>query len=218
MRPSTESGDDERRGRLGVRRVIGLTGTIGAGKSTALAAFARHGCAVLDADAVVHDLYRTAPGARHRRRAPRPRRARAVTATIDRAAVAARSSATTTCVRWLEQYIHPLVHEEAVAWRDAALAADPPPRAAGARRCSCCSRATAVERVRPHARRHGTAPQIRRGRLVARGRLEGLAAREARLLPEAEKAGAADDVIVNDGDVADLDRAVAAYLDRVAPR
>ena len=63
-----------------------------------------------------------------------------------------------------------------------------------------------------------TSPEIRRARLVARGRLEGLAAREARLLPEAEKAALADDVIVNDGDVAALDRAVVAYLDRVAPR
>jgi dephospho-CoA kinase len=62
------------------------------------------------------------------------------------------------------------------------------------------------------------APEIRRGRLVARGRLEGLAAREARLLPEALKAERADDVIVNDGDVAALDRAVATYLDRIAPR
>ena len=195
--------------------VIGLTGTIGAGKSTALAAFARHGCAVLDADAVVHDLYGTArvrdtvvarlgPGVLGRDGA------------IDRSAVARAIFADDDLRTWLEELIHPLVHDEAVAWRDAALAADPPPRAVVEEvqllfegdRVDGYDRTVVVT----------AAPEIRRGRLVARGRLEGLAAREARLLPEALKAERADDVIVNDGDVAALDRAVAAYLDRIAPR
>ncbi len=195
--------------------VIGLTGTIGAGKSTALAAFARHGCAVLDADAVVHDLYRTArvrdavvarlgPGVLGRDGA------------IDRSAVARAVFADDPLRAWLEEFIHPLVHEAAVAWREAALAADPPPRAVVEEvqllfegdRVDAYDRTVVVT----------AAAEIRRGRLVARGRLEGLAAREARLLPEALKLERADDVIVNDGDVAALDRAIAAYLDRIAPR
>jgi dephospho-CoA kinase len=195
--------------------VIGLTGTIGAGKSTALAAFARHGCAVLDADAVVHDLYRTArvrdavvarlgPGVLGRDGA------------IDRSAVARAIFADDDLRTWLEQFIHPLVHDEAVAWRDAALAADPPPRAVveEVQLLFEGDRVDAYDRTLVVT----AAPEIRRGRLVARGRLEGLAAREARLLPEALKAERADDVIVNDGDVAALDRAVATYLDRIAPR
>ncbi len=195
--------------------VIGLTGTIGAGKSTALAAFARHGCAVLDADAVVHDLYRTArvrdtiiarlgPGVLGR------------DGVIDRSAVARAIFADDDLRIWLEQFIHPLVHDEAIAWRDSALAADPPPRAIveEVQLLFESDRADGYDRTVVVS----TAPAIRRGRIVARGRLEGLAAREARLLPEAQKAERADDVIVNDGDVAALDRAVAAYLDRVAPR
>ena len=195
--------------------VIGLTGTIGAGKSTALAAFARHGCAVLDADAVVHDLYRTA----RVRDAVVARLGPSVLGrddAIDRSAVARAIFADDDLRTWLEELIHPLVHDEAVAWRDAALAADPPPRAVVEEvqllfegdRVDAYDRTVVVT----------AAPEIRRGRLVARGRLEGLAAREARLLPEALKAERADDVIVNDGDVAALDRAVAAYLDRIAPR
>ncbi len=195
--------------------VIGLTGTIGAGKSTALAAFARHGCAVLDADAVVHDLYRTArvrdavvarlgPGVLGR------------DGTIDRAAVARRIFADDELRAWLESFIHPLVHDAAIAWRESVLAADPPPRALveevqllfEGERVDAYDRTLVVT----------AAPEVRRGRLVGRGRLEGLAAREARLLPEAAKIARADDVIANDGDVAALDRAVAAYLDRVAPR
>jgi dephospho-CoA kinase len=195
--------------------VIGLTGTIGAGKSTALAAFARHGCAVLDADAVVHALYRSAavrdsvvarlgPGVLGR------------DGVIDRRAVARAIFADEELRAWLESYIHPLVHDAALDWRRAALQAVPPPRAL----------VEEVQLLFEGDRVDGydrtlvvtTSPEIRRARLVARGRIEGLAAREARLLPEDEKAALADDVIVNDGDVATLDRAVVAYLDRVAPR
>ncbi len=93
--------------------LIGLTGTIGAGKSTALAAFARHGCAVLDADAVVHDLYRRAEV----RDTVAARLGGGVIGrdgTIDRRGGGARSIFGDDELRgWLEGYIHPLVREAA---------------------------------------------------------------------------------------------------------
>jgi dephospho-CoA kinase len=195
--------------------LIGLTGTIGAGKSTALAAFARHGCAVLDADAVVHDLYRRADV----REAVAARLGAAVVGrdgAIDRPAVARAVFADEGLRAWLEGYIHPLVAEASRAWRERAAVADPPPRAL-------------VEEVQllfegDHREAYDrtlvvtTSQPLRHDRLVGRAPLEAIEAREARLLPEADKLALADDVLVNDGDREDLDRAVAAYLDRVAPR
>jgi dephospho-CoA kinase len=195
--------------------LIGLTGAIGAGKSTALAAFARHGCAVLDADAVVHDLYRRADV----RDTVAARLGGGVIGrdgAIDRAAVARFIFGDDELRGWLEGYIHPLVREAAEAWRTEARAAEPPPRALveEVQLLFEGDRLDAYDRTLVIT----AAPSIRRARLVGRGALERIEAREARMLPEAEKLARADDVLVNDGDVAELDRAVAAYLDRVAPR
>ena len=50
MPPSSMTGERQR------KPVIGIVGGIGAGKSTAAAEFAAAGCAVIDADAIGHDL------------------------------------------------------------------------------------------------------------------------------------------------------------------
>src|SRR5262249_30082253 len=108
--------------------LIGLTGTIGAGKSTALAAFARHGCAVLDADAVVHDLYRR-DDVRDTVAAKLGADVIGRDGAIARAAVARAIFGDDQLLGWLEGYLHPLVHEATVVWREQAAAAAPPPRA-----------------------------------------------------------------------------------------
>ena len=41
--------------KAGKKRVIGVTGGVASGKSTVAAEFARHGCAVIDADAIAHE-------------------------------------------------------------------------------------------------------------------------------------------------------------------
>ena len=73
---------------------VGLTGGLGAGKSTALAALERLGAATLSTDAVVHELYAVRRGARRRRRAL-GRRGRARTAS----STAPRSPATRSPIR-----------------------------------------------------------------------------------------------------------------------
>ena len=107
---------------------VGLTGGLGAGKSTALAALARLGAATLSTDAVVHELYAgeevrdavvgrwgpdVAPGG-----------------TVDRGAIAGRAFADPAERAWLEGLLWPLVARRVAAFREEAGAADPPPRVA----------------------------------------------------------------------------------------
>lgn len=92
-------------------RVIGLTGSIGMGKSTALAFFAEEGCAVWDADSAVHRLYARDGGMVADVEALFP----GVTAPgggIDRAALAERLRHDPTGFSRLEAVVHPRVRDD----------------------------------------------------------------------------------------------------------
>jgi dephospho-CoA kinase len=111
--------------------VVGLTGSIGMGKSTALAAFAGLGAPVWDADAAVHRLY--GPGGA----GVEPIHALAPNAVdpdgpdgVDRAALRAAILADPALLERIEAAIHPLV----AADRDAFLASA---RAGGAALAVC---------------------------------------------------------------------------------
>jgi dephospho-CoA kinase len=107
---------------------VGLTGGMGAGKSTALAALEQLGAAVLSTDAVVHELY----GGERVRDAVVQRwgAEMAPGGAVDRAAVAARAFADPDERRWLESLLWPLVGERIAGWLDEVRARRPPPRAA----------------------------------------------------------------------------------------
>lgn len=107
---------------------VGLTGGMGAGKSTALAALERLGAAVISTDAIVHELYGTdqlrdviverwgndmAPGG-----------------TIDRSRVAARAFADDGERKWLEGLLWPQVARRVAEWLNGVRAHEPPPKAA----------------------------------------------------------------------------------------
>src|SRR6476661_906114 len=101
---------------------------MGAGKSTALAALQRLGAATLSTDAVVHELYEDPEvvglvvdrwGADV-----------APDGVVDRSRVASAAFAAPEEREWLEQLLWPRVGERVVAFREQALAADPPPPAA----------------------------------------------------------------------------------------
>jgi dephospho-CoA kinase len=92
--------------------VLGLTGSIGMGKSATAAIFRRFGVPVHDADAVVHALYRG-------RAAPLIAQAFPGTVAdgvVDRAKLGAAVFADSERLKQLEQIIHPLVREEEQAF------------------------------------------------------------------------------------------------------
>lgn len=110
--PAEPSGDAGRRvpGRAGVVS-IGLTGAIGAGKSTALAVFHELGAQIISADQLVHELYaqpsvsakivsRFGPGVTN------------AEGRVDRARLAASVRGRPDALRWLEELVHPLVAAE----------------------------------------------------------------------------------------------------------
>lgn len=89
--------------------VVGLTGSIGMGKSTVAKMFAEEGAPAFDSDAVVHELY-TAGGA-----AVAPVEAMfpgvAFDGAIDRAALSARVVGDAEALQRLESIVHPLVRQ-----------------------------------------------------------------------------------------------------------
>lgn len=185
--------------------VVGLTGGIGAGKSEALAAFARHGAATLSSDELVRQLYERDDV----RRAVRERFGDGVidgSGGVDRAALAAIVFADPEQRERLEHLLLPLLWERFTEWRDRRLAAGdrllvheaPTLFEAGVR-----DRYDLVVTV--------TAPAELRER-----RRPGAGVRMAHQLPESEKAARSDHVYVNDGSLDDLDRWVAELVERLA--
>ncbi|HEY5388994.1 MAG TPA: dephospho-CoA kinase, partial [Solirubrobacteraceae bacterium] len=109
--------------------LVGLTGGLGAGKSTALEQFALLGAAVLSTDDVVHELYETdtVTGA------VRERFGDGVfdsSGRVDRRALGERVFAQPAEREWLEALLWPLVAERTQHWHAQLAGLEPPPRAA----------------------------------------------------------------------------------------
>jgi dephospho-CoA kinase len=95
-----------------MRRVIGLTGGIGSGKSTVAAMLGELGATVIDADKVGHDVYR--PGTEGFRRVVEEFGGEVVATdgTIDRRVLGARVFAEPAALRRLNAIVHPLIGAE----------------------------------------------------------------------------------------------------------
>ncbi len=187
---------------------IGLTGGIGAGKSTALDALERLGAAVLSTDRVVHDLYE-APEVRDAVIA-RFGESVALDGAIDRSAVARLAFADPHDRAWLESLLWPRVGEAMARWKQKVDTTAPPPRAAVVEvpllfEAGLEGAFDATIAVVAHEQR-------RRDRAEPRAH-ESLEERTARQLPQAEKAERATYVVTNDGTVAQLEAKLSAILD-----
>jgi dephospho-CoA kinase len=189
---------------------VGLTGGIGAGKSTALAALQRLGAATISTDAVVHRLYET--GEVRARVVERFGPEVAPGGAVDRSALAARAFATEEDRHWLEQLLWPRVGAAVAAWRRDAAAADPPPRALVVETPLLFEAGleggydATIAVVAPEP--------LRRERAAARGHAA-LDERTARQLSQEEKSQRATYVVVNDGGESDLEARLSAVLDRL---
>lgn len=103
---------------------IGLTGSIGMGKSTVLSMFAALGAATWDADAAVHRLY--AKGGRAVEAIGKAFPEAVVDGAVDRAALAKLVLSNPEALQKLEALVHPLVEEDREAFLTAAAAAGAP--------------------------------------------------------------------------------------------
>jgi dephospho-CoA kinase len=190
--------------------LIGLTGGMGAGKSTALDAMSVLGADVLSTDKVVHELYccdrvraalverwgeQVAPGG-----------------VVSRQAVAERVFSSEEERAWLEHMLWPLVGERVAVWLALARAKEPAPRAAVVetpllfesgmdKACDATIALVADEAVRNE-------------RAAARGHAR-IKERAARQLTQLEKAERATFTIHNDGSIDELWHELSGLLDKL---
>jgi dephospho-CoA kinase len=99
-------------------RAIAITGGIAAGKSEALAAFARRGAAVSSSDEIVHRVYREDEGLKSELRDRWGDRVFDEHGEVDREAVAEIVFADRAELEWLESVLHPRVARAHMRWLD----------------------------------------------------------------------------------------------------
>jgi dephospho-CoA kinase len=189
---------------------VGLTGGLGAGKSTALAALERLGAVTLSTDQVVHDLYlsdevrdlvverwgdEVAPDG-----------------VVDRSAVASKAFASDDERKWLEELLWPRVGQRVWDWRQEVSARDPAPVAAVVETPLLFE--AGLEGIYDATVAVVAPEEVRAERAAARGH-QAVDERAARQLPQDEKARRATFAVENAGSVEDLERALAGVLERL---
>jgi dephospho-CoA kinase len=190
---------------------VAITGGIGAGKSEALNAFARHGAATISSDEIVHRLLRHDPEVRDALRERFGKRVFLKDGSVDRGKVAEIVFADREQLAWLEALLHPRVVREYMAWRDELGRSDRPPLA-------CVTEVPLLYEVGGETRFDAvvvvTAPaEVRAGRTEL-----ATDSRGARLLPDEEKVARADFAYVNDGSLEELDAFVGDVLSELERR
>ena len=187
---------------------VAITGGIGAGKSEALRAFARHGAATVSADEIVHHLLRRDDV----RSAVVARMGNGVVAPdgyVDRGALATVVFNDREALAWLEELMHPLVAAEYLRWRETLADLPTPP-------------AVAVTEVPLLYETGGDARFDKVVLITAPEKLRRMRSdvamddRESRFIPDREKAERADYVFRNLGSLDELDAFVAEVMDDLA--
>ena len=170
-------------------RILGLTGSIGMGKSTTAKLFAEAGVPVYDADAAVHKIYEGEAAPAIEAAFP----GTTVEGRVDRAKLSAKVVHDPAAIKQLEQIVHPMLGASRKKFLDDAERAGAPVvvmdipllfETGGEKRVDAVVVVT-------------TSPESQRERILARGTMtsEALDAILARQLPDAEKRERADFVV-----------------------
>jgi dephospho-CoA kinase len=187
---------------------VGLTGGLGAGKSTALDLLAELGAATLSTDAVVHELLATEE--LRQLVAERLGPEVAPDGALDRVRIAERVFADDEARAWLEGVLWPRVGERVASWRVELELADPQPRAAVVEVPLLFE--SGMEKVFDATIAVVAEESVRERRAAARGHAS-VTERAGRQLPQDEKAARADHAVHNDGSVEALRLALEAVLE-----
>jgi dephospho-CoA kinase len=184
---------------------VAVTGGIGAGKTEALRAFARHGAAVLSSDEIVHDLLRNDAEVKRLVVERFGEEVLGDDGEIDRGRVGRIVFSDRDALTWLEALLHPRVIARYLAWREELAAREQPPAV-------CVTEVPLLYEVGGEARFDKVvvvtaSPEVRVSR-----RIGPLRDRERRLLPDEEKTARADFVYVNDGTLEELDDFVSGVV------
>lgn len=184
---------------------VAITGGIGAGKSTALAAFRAHGAATVSSDEIVHHLLRTDLDVR--------------TALVerfgdgilgedgvpDRTRIAAVVFDDAGSLAFLEALLHPLVSREYLTWRDQLGALDDPPPV-------CVTEVPLLYESGGESRFDRVVVITAPRQLREQRRSVPLDNRDTRLLDDREKVKRSHFHYVNTGTIEDLDAWVAGVM------
>jgi len=188
---------------------VAVTGGIGAGKSEALASFARHGAAVVSSDEIVHELLRSDPEVQAAVRERWGDSMLGPGGAVDRDRVANVVFTDRRELEWLESLLHPRVVATYLRWREQlAELADPP--------AVCVTEVPLLYEVGGEERFDAVvvvtaSPEVRISR-----RMTPMQDREQRLIPDGDKVARADFAFVNDGSLEELDAFVADVIDKLS--
>ncbi|ABQ32456.1 dephospho-CoA kinase [Bradyrhizobium sp. BTAi1] len=170
-------------------RVLGLTGSMGMGKSTTAKLFAEAGVPVYDADATVHKVYEGEAAPAIEAAFP----GTTVGGKVDRSKLSAKVVGDPEAIRRLEAIVHPMLRSYHQDFLDKAAQSGVPVAVVDVPllfETGGDKRVDAVVVV-------STSPEIQRQRILARGTMteEALDALLARQMPDAEKRARADFVV-----------------------
>lgn len=184
---------------------VAITGSIGAGKSEALRAFARHGAATVSSDEIVHHLLREDGAVREALVGRFGESVLGEDGRPDRGRIAQLVFGDDEALAFLEGLLHPLAAREYLTWREQLAALPSPPRV-------CVTEVPLLYEVGGESRFDKVVLITAPAKLRDARRTVSRDDRDKRLIHDDEKAKRADFVYVNTGSLEELDAWVAGVM------